>query len=205
MQLTKESTAIIFIEFQKEWLSSEAKLRQLLVKDDNDFRLAVTKAEQIIQRARIHGWRIVHAGLDLTTDPDYLIFNGGQDVTGLRGAIPRASTWTGTDVAFCEPFVPKTGEYVVQGRSGASVLKNSTLDPYLRNTGVTSIVMLGFALHVCVESSMREAHDTGYNVTVPTDACGVFEPLQRSYFEQHVIHHFGTATTTENLLSLMEQ
>ncbi|MEI6892347.1 MAG: cysteine hydrolase [Pontiella sp.] len=203
MKLNKRTTAIVFIEFQKEWLDPKAKLRRLLVQDDHDFQQATAHAEQILHQARTQGWRVVHAGMDLTADPEYLLFNGGQKVQGLRAAIPHASTWTGDQAAFAKPFIPEAGEYIVQGRSGASVLKNSTLDPYLRNTGITTLILLGFALHVCVESSLREAHDIGYNVMVPTDACGVFEPAQRTYVEQHVIHHFGTQINTTNLLSLL--
>lgn len=198
--LRNEETAIVFIEFQNEWLEPNGTLRRVLVKNDADFNAAVANAAQIMETAREHGWCVVHAGLDLRQDPEYLLFNKGADVYGLRGAIPRAKTWTGSGVAFAEPFTPRPGEYVVQGRSGASVLKNATLDPYLRNTGRSTLIMLGFALHVCVESSMREAHDMGYNVVVPADACGVFAPEQREYFTTHVAHHFGKTVDTSWLV-----
>ncbi len=203
MGLNKESTAIVFIEFQQEWLSADGTLRQLLIKDEDDFNAAVQRAERILKTARDNGWRVVHAGLDLRGDPDYMLFNYGRGMSGLRAAIPKAGTWTGEGAEFAAPFVPRQGEFVVRGRSGASVLKNSTLDPYLRNAGVDTIVFLGFALHVCVESSVREAHDLGYNVIVPTDASGVFESGQRAYFEDRVIHHFGEKISTDDLLKLL--
>ncbi len=203
MRLIKDKTAFVFIEFQREWLEPEGILRRKLVKDDADFLAAVANAELLLGVARYHGWRVVHAGLDLRQDRDYLLFNRGQGVSGLRGAIPRAGTWTGAFAQFAPPFDPRPGEYVPQGRSGASVLKNSTLDPYLRNAGVDTLVLLGFALHVCVESSLRDAHDLGYNGIVPTDACGVFEPEQRTYFEKHIVHHFGELIGTAGLVEAL--
>lgn len=200
MQLDKGRTAIVFIEFQREWLHSDGILRRRLIEDDADFRAAVDHARRILAVGRENGWRIVHAGLDMRNDPDYMLFNRGKGVAGLRGAIPKAGTWIGDGAEFVPPFVPGPEEYVVQGRSGASVLKNSTLDPYLRNAGVDTLVLLGFALHVCVESSLREAHDLGYNVIVPSDASGVFVPEQRTYFDQHVVHHFGEPIGTRQLL-----
>ncbi|MFP4390400.1 MAG: cysteine hydrolase [Desulfococcaceae bacterium] len=200
MQLDKRRTAIVFIEFQKEWLQPDGILRELLIEDEADFLNAVNHARRILTVARKNGWRVVHAGLDMRNDPDYMLFNRGQGVAGLRGAIPKAGTWTGDGAEFVPPFLPGPDEYVVQGRSGASVLKNSTLDPYLRNAGVDTLVLLGFALHVCVESSLREAHDLGYNVIVPSDASGVFVPEQRTYFDKHVVHHFGKPMGTQKLL-----
>ncbi|GAB7081289.1 cysteine hydrolase family protein [Megalodesulfovibrio paquesii] len=196
----KENTALVFIEFQQEWLAPQGRLRQLLIRDEPDFLAATARAAELLAAGRAHGWRIVHAGLDLRQDPHYLVFNRGQHVSGLRAAIPNAGTWTGAGAEFAPPFTPRDGEYVVQGRAGASVFRHSTLDPFLRHAGVRTVVLLGFALHVCVESSLREAHDLGYNAVVPTDACGVFEPAQRSYFETHIIHHFGTLQHTAPLL-----
>lgn len=204
--LDKNRTAIIFIEFQDEWIGPDAKLRNLLVKDLQDFNAAVANAETIIKTARDNNWLIAHAGLDLRHDPGYLIFGGGgDDKAGLRKAIPNAETWTGDGAKFVEPFVPQSGEYIVKGRSGASVFKNSTLDAFLRNNDVNTVILLGFATHVCVESSMREAHDIGYNVHVVTDASGAFEKAQADYFEQHILHHFGHGISTNELITQLSQ
>jgi nicotinamidase-related amidase len=205
MGLNRNRTAIVFIEFQREWLHPEGTLQTLLVKDKELFAKAVYNAESIIAAARSKHWAVVHAGLDMRGDPAYLLLNGGQNVWGLRGAIPKAGTWTGEGAEFMEPFIPRQGEFVVRGRSGASVLKHSTLDPYLRNNGFDTLVLLGFALHVCVESSLREAHDLGYNALVPTDACGVFEAEQKEYVERHVMHHFGRGCQTAELLETLER
>lgn len=69
----------------------------------------------------------------------------------------------------------------------------------MRNNGLDTLLLMGFALHVCVESSMRQAHDLGYNVIVASDACGVFEAEQKLHFEQHVAHHFGLALPATQL------
>lgn len=171
------------------------------MKDVEDFQAAVANAERVIAAARANGWLIAHAELDMRHDPDYLIFGGGgADKAGLRKAIPQANTWTGEGARYVAPFVPQPGEFIVQGRSGASVFKNSTLDPFLRNNDVNTVILLGFATHVGVESSLREAHDIGYNVHVVTDASGVFEEEQTQYFRKHVLHHFGHDAATDDLV-----
>jgi len=195
-----DRSALVFIEFQNEWLNPGGVLNRL-IQDRALFDTAVHNAGRIIQKARERGVRVVHAGLSLVDDPDYMIFGQGKNKSGLKGAIPKAGTWRNPEqVRFPEPFAPRRGEFVVAGRSGASVLTNSTLDPYLRNNRIEHIYLLGFALHVCVESTLRHAHDLGYEVTVISDAAPAFTAEQQAHVLRHVVHHFGSSTTTDELI-----
>jgi nicotinamidase-related amidase len=198
--IDKTRTALVFIEFQAEWLADDRVLFDRLVQDKEAFRNAVSHAEKVLKEARHSGWTIVHAGMDLRTDPNYRVFSGGHGMLGLRSAIPRAGTWTGKGAEFVPPFVPELGEFIVQGRTGASVLKNSNLDAFLRNNRIDTLILLGFATHVCVESTLREAHDMGMNAWVVTDGCAAFTQLQHDYFLQHILHHFGAGIDTMSLV-----
>jgi nicotinamidase-related amidase len=200
LSIDKSRTALVFIEFQNEWLNTEGVLFNRLIQDKQEIFSAVRHADAILQAAREQGWHVVHAGLDFTHDSTYRLFAGGQGVMGLRAAIPQAQTWVGDASAFVPPFVPKHGEFVTRGRSGASVLKNSNLDAFLRNNRIDTLVLCGFATHICVESSMREAHDMGLNVYVAEQACAAFNRAQHDYFLEHIVHHFGAAIATDALL-----
>ncbi|UPG71732.1 cysteine hydrolase family protein [Roseomonas gilardii subsp. gilardii] len=198
--IDRSRSALIFIEFQNEWLEPTAPLNRLM-EDRPQLDEAVRNAARLIERARHGGFPVVHAGLSLVDDPTYEIFGGGKNKAGLRGAIPRAGTWRDPQrVAFPEPFTPAKGEFVVAGRSGASVLTNSNLDAYLRNNRIDQIYLLGFALHVCVESTLRHAHDLGYEATVISDAAPAFTAAQRDHVLTDVVHHFGHHITTEQFL-----
>ena len=202
--LDPRRTALIFIEFQQEWIGEDATLTDALVKDKAGIGKAVEAAKHVLTEARAQGWHVVHAGLDLSRDPNYLVFGQGREKLGLRRAIPQLKTWQQHGAAFVPPFVPEADEYVVSGRTGASVLTNSTLDAYLRNNGIDTIVLLGFATHVCVESTLRQGHDMGYNVFVVNDAVAPFEPEQQRYFEEHVLHHFGAGISATALASAIK-
>jgi nicotinamidase-related amidase len=102
------------------------------------------------------------------------------------------------------PFVPLPGEFIVRGRSGASVLKNSTLDPFLRNNRIDTLYLSGFATHVCVESTLRDAHDNGLNVFVVKDACAAFTRAQDDHFYQHILHHFGASIDVASLVERLK-
>jgi len=197
--------ALILIEYQNEWIDPDGTLRQNLVEDEMHFAKAVETGAKVLEAARNRAWQIAHAGLDLRSDPQYLMFNRGAGVSGLRRAIPSAGTWTSWGAESPEPFAPQTGEFTAQGRSGASVLKNSTLDPYLRNNDIRTLFLMGFATHVCVESTLREAHDLGYNAVVVHDGCAAFNNGQHDHVRRHVIHHFGEQVSADALITRMER
>ncbi|MGU7775206.1 isochorismatase family cysteine hydrolase [Burkholderia sp. MR1-5-21] len=202
--IDKRRTALVFIEFQNEWLAESGVLFTRLVEDKSAFRTAVSNAAHVLTTARQEGWTIVHAGLDLRNDPHYRLFAGGDRVLGLRAAIPRAGTWTGQGAEFMPPFVPERDEFVTQGRSGASVLKHSTLDPFLRNNRIDTLVLMGFATHVCVESTLREAHDLGIDCWIVTDGCAAFNEAQHDHVVRHVLHHFGAGIDAVTLIRHMQ-
>lgn len=201
----KQHTAIIFIEFQAEWLTRDGLLYKNLITDKVRLRSAVAQAKTVLAAARNNGWTVVHAGLDMRNDPTYQLFAGGKGVLGLRAAIPSAGTWTGKGTEFVPPFVPRQNEFVVSGRSGSGIFRSSNLDSYLRNNKIDTLIIMGFATHVCVESSLREGHDAGYNVFVVTDASAAFTKEQDDYFAEHILHHFGAGLTATSLVDFLAQ
>jgi nicotinamidase-related amidase len=201
--LDKQRTALVFIEFQEEWIGEDAALTDILVKDKEAMTRATAAAGRVLEAARASGWTVVHAPLDLSSDPNYLIFGRGEGMLGLRAEIPRIKAWQTRGSRFVEPFVPRENEFVSRGRSGASIITNSTLDAYLRNNGIDTLVLMGFATHICVESTLRHGHDMGFNVYVVKDGVAPFEPEQQAYFERHVLNHFGAGITSEQLIAQM--
>jgi nicotinamidase-related amidase len=202
--LDKQRTALVFIEFQEEWIGEHPALTEILVKDKQAMVNATEAARRVLEAARASGWTIVHAPLDLSSDPNYLIFGRGEGKLGLRSEIPRIKAWQASGSRFVAPFVPRENEFVSRGRSGASIITNSTLDAFLRNNGIDTIVLTGFATHICVESTLRHGHDLGLNVYVVKDAVAPFEPEQQAYFERHVLHHFGAGITSDQLIAQLQ-
>lgn len=190
---TLDRSALVLIEYQGEWLNADGKLNQLM-QDRKLFADSVEESKRALDAARRAGMRIVHVGLRFS--PGYPEL--GKAWAGLREAIPRAGTFQkGTPgSAFVEPFVPQHGEGMVEGRTGASGFAGSNLESLLRNNGVETIYLMGYATHVCVESTLRDAHDRGYDVVVLTDATAAFNREQQRHFEKAVLHHFGREMQT---------
>ena len=91
-------------------------------------------------------------------------------------------------------------EFVVGGRTGGSAFAGSNLDSYLRNNHIDTLYIMGYALHVCVESTLRSAHDLGYKPILIEDASAAFTPEQRQHVLNEVVHHFGKKITTQEFM-----
>jgi nicotinamidase-related amidase len=63
MSFDKKRTALIFIEFQQEWIGDNGFLKHLLVKDLKPYEKAIKNASSVLKVARKQGWNIAHAGL----------------------------------------------------------------------------------------------------------------------------------------------
>ncbi len=183
-----KNAALVLIEYQGDWLHDDGRINHLM-KDRILFESSIERSKEALAAARAAGMRVVHVGLRFQPGHPEL----GQAQYGLRAVIPKVGTFPadapGSD--FVEPFTPQEGEFVVQGRTGASGFAGSNLDSYLRNNAVETVYLMGYAAHVCLESTLRDAHDRGYNALVLTDATAAFNAAQQRHFEEDVIHHFG--------------
>ncbi|MTJ79472.1 MAG: cysteine hydrolase [Telmatospirillum sp.] len=191
--MSHSSSALVLIEYQHDWLTPDGKLFHLI--EDEDLRSSsLARSRNALEAARAAGVRVVHAGLRFQTGYPEL---GSGERWGLRRHIPAAGSFPadGPGSAFVSPFSPAPGEVVVSGRTGASAFAGSNLDSILRNNRITDLYLMGYAAHVCVESTLRQAHDLGYDTTVIVDATAAFNRMQQTYFAEQVIPHFGNAIT----------
>ncbi len=194
-----ENRALVLIEFQGEWLNAEGKIHFLMRDNKDDLENAINNGKQALSAARRRGMKIVHCGLQFKEG--YLELGIGK--YGLRQHITSFRTFLDSDQGsqFVEPFVPRGNEFVLRGRTGASCFVGTNLDIFLRNQKITDIYLAGFALHVCVESTMRHGHDLGYNVILLEDACAAFSESQRKHVLENVVHHFGVSMTAAEFIS----
>jgi len=186
--------ALILIETQNEWMHPEGKLNKALVKDKEMMNTSIKNIEKALKYARMNNIEVIHVGLRF--QQGYPELANGK--SGLRKAIPNAGTFpiNGFGSQFYETVKPIEGEFVVTGRLGASGFTASNLDAYLRNNKIENLYLVGYATHVCVESTLRDGHDKGYNTFVISDATSAFNRMQQDYVLSEIVHHFGDHLTT---------
>lgn len=187
-------SALILIETQNEWMHPDGKLYKALIRDKKMMSTSISNIEKALDYARKNNMEVIHVGLRF--QKGYPELANGK--SGLRKAIPNAGTFpkSGWGAQFFEPVRPIEQEFVVTGRVGASGFAGSNLDIYLRNNKIENLYLVGYATHVCVESTLREAHDKGYNTFLISDATAAFNQTQQDYVLTEIVHHFGEHLTT---------
>ncbi|WP_206189072.1 isochorismatase family protein [Serratia marcescens] len=199
-QPKEERAALVMIEFVNEWLDPQGKLHGL-IQDKRSLARSQEAGKRALEAARQAGMPVIHATLQLS--PDYREL--GRKPFGLRGAIPKAGTWQKQDKGwqFYPPFAPRSNEFVISGRAGASAFTASDLDNYLRGQGITRLYLAGYATHVCIESTLRAAHDLGYEPVILSDATAAFTAQQQQHVLNDVVHHFGWAMMTQAFIETL--
>jgi nicotinamidase-related amidase len=91
---------------------------------------------------------------------------------------------------------------VTKRRWGA--FSEPSLDPELRARGVTQIVLGGIATSIGVESTARQAHELGYNVTLVIDAMTDFSLESHLHAVERIFPRIGERVTTDTVISLLD-
>ena len=105
--------------------------------------------------------------------------------------------------AIIEPLQPQPGEIVIT-KPGKGAFYNTPLQDSLKQHGISHLLFTGVTTEVCVQSTMREANDRGYE-------CLLIEDATESYFPEFKVATLemivaqggivGWTTKSENLLS----
>lgn len=85
-------------------------------------------------------------------------------ITGFN--VPKGSP----DANMVSELTPGADEMVF-AKTSSSVFISTNIDYVLRNLGTRYLIVAGCLTDQCVDSTVRDACDLGYLVTLPTDAC----------------------------------
>lgn len=193
-----KNSALVLIEYQNEWLDEGSKLYKMM-KDKEQFTNSVRNSKKALEHAREIGMKVIHVPLILSEDYKEFGINAKY---GLRAVIPQVKTWQNENKDFHKDFLPNKNEFIVKGRLGASAFSGSNLDNILRNNEINTVFLIGYATNVCVESTLREAHDKGYNSVIISDSTSSFTKEEKDFFINNIVHHFGVDISTKEFLNI---
>jgi biuret amidohydrolase len=175
-----KTTALVMIDFQRDFVDPGG-FGEALGNDVSLLRRAVPPAERVLQAARNRGLFVIHTREghrpDLADCPPAKKARGrlkaGIGDPGPMGRILVRGEY-GHDLV--KELQPVAGEPVVD-KPGKGAFYATDLDSILKNRGIKQLVVCGVTTEVCVQTTVREANDRGYD-------CLVLEDCVASYFPE---------------------
>jgi biuret amidohydrolase len=174
------TTALLMIDFQRDFVDPGG-FGEALGNDVSLLRRAVPPAERVLKAVRAAGLFVVHTREghrpDLADCPPAKKARGrlkaGIGDPGPMGRILVRGE-SGHDIV--KELSPVPGEPVVD-KPGKGAFYATDLDAILGNRGIGQLVVCGVTTEVCVNTTVREANDRGYD-------CLVLEDCVASYFPE---------------------
>ena len=177
--LQPRSCALVIIDMQRDFLEPGG-FGEMLGNDVAMLRRAIEPTGRVLAAARAAGMLVIHTREghrpDLADLPAAKWQRGRLDTRiGDRGPMGRILVRGEPGHDIIPELAPAPGEPVVD-KPGKGAFHATDLEAMLRNRGIGQLVVCGVTTEVCVNTTVREANDRGFD-------CLVLEDCVASYFE----------------------
>jgi nicotinamidase-related amidase len=182
----REATALLVIDMQRDFLEPGG-FGAALGNDVSRLGAAVAPARALLDGARAAGLLVVHTrechAPDLADCPPSKRARGSPDLRiGDQGPMGRILVRGQPGADIVPELAPRPGEMVLD-KPGKGAFYATGLDSALRDRGITHLLIAGVTTEVCVQTTMREANDRGYECLLVEDATASYVPA----FKQAVL------------------
>lgn len=116
-----------------------------------------------------------------------------------RRSRPRPAGW-----ADLVPQLNQQPEDHTVTKHSWGAFRNTGLEEYLKSLDVTQVVIVGVATSIGVESTARQAHECGFNVTLAVDAMTDANSEAHLNSLTRIFPRLGETGTTQEILELLD-
>jgi nicotinamidase-related amidase len=177
--LSPGRTALVVIDMQRDFIEPGG-FGASLGNDVGRLAAIVPTVARLLALFRARGWPVIHTREahrpDLSDCPPSKIARGGAALRiGQVGAMGRLLVAGEPGNAILPEVAPVAGEIEVN-KPGKGMFWATGLHERLQAKGITHLVFAGVTTEVCVQTSMREANDRGYECLLISDATESYFP-----------------------------
>jgi nicotinamidase-related amidase len=198
--------ALVVIDMQRDFIE-HGGFGEALGNDVTRLQAIIPAVAEIIGLFRAKGWPILHTREchlpDLSNLPPAKRARGKG--AGLRigdeGPMGRLLIRGEKGAEIITACTPLAGEMVID-KPGKGMFCNTDVETMLRARGITHIVFTGVTTEVCVQTSMREANDRGFECLLVTDCTESYFPEYKAAVVSMVTAQGGIVGWTTELAAL---
>lgn len=189
-------TALVLIGFQNDYFSPDGALYSV-VKEAVPGVMANTSAA--LDALRDTPVRLISTPIQFTPDYEELVEPVGiLKIIKDAGAF-RAHTKGGQTL----PMIRAYGNRILEvpGKRGLNAFSNTRLHILLREWQIRDVVLLGVVTSLCIEATGREAWESGYRVTVISDATAGKTAFEQNYYCSEIFPMYAEVIDHHTLVS----
>jgi len=174
-----ETTALIVIDMQRDF-AEEGGFGASLGNDVSLIQAIVPTVKRLIEGFRAVGLPVIHTmechRPDLSDLPQAKRNRGNPTIRiGDEGPMGRVLIAGEKGTAILDAVAPVDGEIVIE-KPGKGAFYATPLGEELKRLGIAQLVFAGVTTEVCVQTTMREANDRGYECLLAEDATESYFP-----------------------------
>ena len=176
-------TALVVIDMQRDFVEPGG-FGASLGNDVTRLHPAIGPIATLLAAWRARGWPVVHTReshlADLSDCPPAKRLRGSPSLRiGEPGPMGRLLIRGEPGTSIIAALAPAEGEWVVD-KPGKGMFWATGLHETLQAAGVTHLVFTGVTTEVCVQTSMREANDRGYDCLLVSDGTESYFPAYKA-------------------------
>lgn len=179
MEFDPKSTALLIIDMQRDFVMPGG-FGEALGNDVTPLQATIAPTKRVLEAARKQGMLVIHTREghrpDLTDCPPTKLVRGrGKTRIGDPGPMGRILVRGEIGHDIVPELYPAPGEPVID-KPGKGAFYATDLELILRDRGIKTLIVCGVTTEVCVNTSVREANDRGYECVVLSDCVGSYFP-----------------------------
>jgi ureidoacrylate peracid hydrolase len=190
------STALLVVDLQNAFCRPEGSFARRGLSIDSIGRV-VDRCRSLVEHARRSDWLVVLTRLVYAADyrDAGLLVDRNPGIRAL-GAYREGSF----DAELVAELLPVAGDSLVVRKTRYDPFLGTGLEAELRARDVGDVVVCGVTTNVCVESTVRSAHDLDFSVRIVEDAMSSYDPVLHRASIDTMARHFATRIVLADLI-----
>jgi biuret amidohydrolase len=202
-----EATALIMIDMQRDFVEPGG-FGEALGNDVSPLQRIIPTVKRLFDGVRRIGMPVIHTQEghcpDLSDCPKSKLKRGRGSLTiGDKGPMGRILVLGEHGDDFVSELKPLPGEIVLP-KPGKGAFYGTDLDNILKRLGITHLLVGGVTTEVCVQTTLREANDRGYECLLVEDATESYFPEFKRVTLEMVRAQCGIVGWTANTDQVLE-
>lgn len=205
-ELPPGRTALVVIDMQRDFIEPGG-FGASLGNDVSLLAAAIAPTRALLDAWRARGWPVVHTreshAPDLSDCPPPKRARGAPSLRiGDPGPMGRLLVRGAPGCEIVPELAPLPGELVVD-KPGKGAFHATGLHRHLQALGVTHLVFAGVTTEVCVQTTMREANDRGYDGLLVEEATQSYFPAFKAATIEMIVAQGGIVGWATPLAALL--